>query len=131
AVPGDMARLEDDGTVTLIGRGSTSINTGGEKVHPEEVSAAIKLHPRVADAIVVGVPDERFGQRVAAVVSTRDGADIQLAEIREHLQPLLAGYKAPRQVVVVDRLQYTPQGKPDLRWAATVASAPVAPAERS
>ncbi len=93
------------------------------------MSAAIKLHPRVADAIVVGIPDERFGQRVAAVVSTRDGGDIQLAEIRAHLEPLLAGYKAPRHLVVVGELQYTPQAKPDLRWAATIASPPLEPVE--
>lgn len=118
AIPGDLARPEADGTITLLGRGSTSINTGGEKVHPEEVAVAVKTHPDIVDAIVVGAPDERFGQRVVAVVAPRPGATPTLESVREHLRPLLAGYKAPRQLVVADELRYTPQGKPDLRWAA-------------
>ncbi len=74
AVPGDLARLEDDGTLTLLGRGSSCINTGGEKVHPDEVAHAIKDHPSVADALVVGVPDERFGQAVVALITSNDGS---------------------------------------------------------
>lgn len=123
AIPGDLARPEDDGTITLLGRGSTCINTGGEKVYPEEVAVAVKSHPAVADAIVVGAPDERFGQRVVAVVAARPGARPDLDSVREHLRPLLAGYKAPRQLVVADELRYTPQGKPDLRWAADLVAA--------
>ncbi len=123
AIPGDLARLEADGTVTLLGRGSTCINTGGEKVHPEEVAVALKSHPAVSDAVVVGVPDDRFGQCVAAVVATRDGSTVDLDELRDHLRPILAGYKAPRQLVVVEAIVYTAQGKPDLRWAADVAAA--------
>ncbi len=128
SIPGDLARLEDDGTITLLGRGSTCINTGGEKVHPEEVAAALKEHPAIADAVVVGVPDARFGQRVAAVVVPRGGHTIDLDGAREHLRPLLAGYKAPRHLVVVDAIEYTAQAKPDLRWAADLAATTAASA---
>jgi fatty-acyl-CoA synthase len=117
AVPGDLARPEADGTITLLGRGSTSINTGGEKVHPEEVATAVKSHPAIIDAIVVGAPDERFGQRVVAVIQPAPGAAPTVESVREHLRPILAGYKAPRQLVLADELRYTAQGKPDLRWA--------------
>ena len=121
AVPGDLARLEDDGTLTLLGRGSSCINTGGEKVHPDEVAHAIKDHPSVTDALVVGVPDERFGQAVVALItSTADPAPDHEA-IRTHLRPVLAGYKLPRRVVLVPEIRYTPQGKPDLAWAAAAA----------
>ena len=123
AIPGDLARPEEDGTITLLGRGSTCINTGGEKVHPEEVAVAVKTHPGIADAIVVGAPDERFGQRVVAVVACRPDATPDVDSVRAHLRPLLAGYKAPRQLVVADELRYTPQGKPDLRWAADLVAA--------
>ena len=132
AIPGDLARPEDDGTITLLGRGSTCINTGGEKVHPEEVAVAVKTHPDIADAIVVGAPDARFGQRVVAVVALRPGESTDLDSVRAHLRPLLAGYKAPRQLVVTDDLRYTPQGKPDLRWAADLVatSIPTSTTER-
>lgn len=127
AIPGDMARREADGTITLLGRGSSSINTGGEKVHPEEVTVALKAHPDVADAIVVGAPHPRFGQQVVAVVLPQDpSAPPALETLREHLRPVLAGYKAPRHLVVVDEVRYTPQGKPDVRWAAEVAAASIA-----
>ncbi|MGV3759870.1 MAG: AMP-binding protein, partial [Actinomycetota bacterium] len=126
AIPGDLARPEADGTITLLGRGSSSINTGGEKVHPEEVAVALKTHPDVTDAIVVGTPDERFGQRVVAVVAPRPGTTPDLDDLRAHLRPLLAGYKAPRQLVLADELRYTPQGKPDLRWATDLVAAQAA-----
>lgn len=123
AVPGDEARLESDGTVVLLGRGSTSINTGGEKVHPEEVANAIKTHPAVSDAIVVGVPDQRWGQAVAAVVTVVDGEHAPSVEqLRDHVSAHLASYKAPRHVVVVDGIDYTAQGKPDITWARDVAT---------
>jgi acyl-CoA synthetase (AMP-forming)/AMP-acid ligase II len=126
AVPGDLARREDDGTISLLGRGSTSINTGGEKVHPEEVAAQVKGHPAVVDAIVVGAPHPRFGQQVVAVVTCPPGGSAPtVADLREHLRATLAGYKAPRHVVTVDALRYTAQGKPDVRWAAEVAAASV------
>ena len=82
SVPGDHARIEDDGTITVLGRGSVSINTGGEKVYPEEVESAVKSHPAVFDAVVVGVPDERWGERVVAVVQLRPGATLTARRAR-------------------------------------------------
>ena len=123
SVPGDHALLEADGTVTVLGRGSVSINTGGEKVHPEEVEAALKGHPAVFDAVVVGVPDERWGQRVAAVVQLRPGADEPtVEELAAHARTTLAGYKAPKSVVFVDEVVRSPSGKADYRWAASIAA---------
>jgi acyl-CoA synthetase (AMP-forming)/AMP-acid ligase II len=117
SIPGDFARVEDDGTVTMLGRGSQSINTGGEKVYPEEVEGALKGHPDVFDALVVGVPDERFGQCVAAVVHRREGAHPTLAELDTFVRNEIAGYKVPRKIWWVDEIQRTPAGKPDYRWA--------------
>src|SRR5438067_93965 len=117
AVPGDMATIEADGTITLFGRGSVSINTGGEKVFPEEVEAALKSHPAVFDAVVVGVPDARWGQRVVAVVRPRDGERPTLDELAEHCRAHIAGYKVPRALVLVDDVVRSPSGKPDYRWA--------------
>ncbi len=122
SVPGDHARIEDDGTITLLGRGSVSINTGGEKVYPEEVEAALKGHADVFDAVVVGVPDARFGERVVAVIQTRADAQPTLADLRTHVSTLIAGYKAPRALVVVDAIVRSPSGKPDYRWAKAQAS---------
>jgi acyl-CoA synthetase (AMP-forming)/AMP-acid ligase II len=118
SVPGDDARIETDGTITVLGRGSVSINTGGEKVYPEEVEGALKRNPAVFDAVVVGVPDERWGERVVAVVELRGGADEPSlealdADARKHL----AGYKVPRDAVYVDHVVRSPSGKPDYRWA--------------
>ncbi|MFZ4586029.1 MAG: acyl-CoA synthetase, partial [Acidimicrobiia bacterium] len=121
ALPGDMAILEADGIITLLGRGSVSINTGGEKVYPEEVEMTLKSHPDVFDAVVVGVPDERWGERVAAVVTVRPGAAVSLDELRAHCQAQIAGYKAPRELKVVDELVRSPSGKADYRWAKSVA----------
>ena len=117
AVPGDAARLEADGTITVFGRGSNCINTGGEKVFPEEVEAKLKSHPDVQDAFVVGRPDERFGQRVAAVIAPRPGATPSLDDIRAHLRDHLAGYKLPKEAVFVEAMSYTGPGKPDYKWA--------------
>ena len=117
AIPGDLARVEADGSVTLLGRGSSSINTGGEKVFPEEVEIALKGHPAVFDAVVVGVPDDRFGERVAAVVQARTGRVLDLEEIEHHCRTHLASYKIPRRVVVVEQVQRHPSGKADLAWA--------------
>jgi acyl-CoA synthetase (AMP-forming)/AMP-acid ligase II len=122
SVPGDDARLEDDGTVTVLGRGSVSINSGGEKVYPEEVEGALKAHPDVFDAVVVGVPDERWGERVVAVVEPRDGRTPTLDELAGEARRHVAGYKVPRQVVLVDRIERSPSGKPDYRWAKRIAS---------
>lgn len=120
SIPGDFASLEEDGTITLLGRGSLVINTGGEKVYPEEVEVALKDHPDVYDAVVVGLPDERFGQRVAAVVAPRPGTTVTLEQLTEHCRGRLAGYKLPRQITLVDEVQRTAVGKSDYKWARTV-----------
>jgi fatty-acyl-CoA synthase len=117
AVPGDRARLAKDGTLELLGRDSVTINTGGEKVFAEEVEHALKHHPAVYDAVVVGTPHERWGQQVTAVVRLRDGEvpseEALLAVARGHL----AGYKLPRRFVFVDQIERSPSGKADYRWA--------------
>ncbi len=102
AVPGDFARIETDNRITLLGRGSNCVNTGGEKVFPEEVEMAIKGHPAVYDVLVVGIPDEKFGQAVAAVCELREGASLELDELRDHLREHLSGYKLPRHLTIVD-----------------------------
>ncbi|HOW92974.1 MAG TPA: acyl-CoA synthetase, partial [Mycolicibacterium fallax] len=117
AIPGDYAEVAADGSVTMLGRGSVSINSGGEKIYPEEVEAALKGHPDVFDALVVGVPDERYGQHVAAVVAPRPGAALTLAELDGFVRSEIAGYKVPRSLWVVDEVKRSPAGKPDYRWA--------------
>jgi len=117
AIPGDYAEVDADGSVTMLGRGSQSINSGGEKIYPEEVEAALKGHPDVFDALVVGVPDERFGQCVAAVVHLRPGTSTTLADLDTFVRQEIAGYKVPRKVWWVDEIHRTPAGKPDYRWA--------------
>ena len=122
-MPGDFATVEADGSVTLLGRGSICINSGGEKIFPEEVEAAVRSHPDVMDAIVVGAPDERWGQRVAAIVEPRPGHSApSLESVQEHCRRHVAGYKVPRQLHVVDQVERAPSGKPDYRWAGTVIS---------
>ncbi|WP_168704789.1 acyl-CoA synthetase [Gordonia paraffinivorans] len=120
SIPGDHATIEADGTITMLGRGSVSINTGGEKVFPEEVEGALKAHPDVFDTVVVGVPDERWGQRVAAVIAARDGARPSLESLNDVVRKELAGYKRPRSVWFVDEIKRSPAGKPDYRWGAAV-----------
>ena len=117
AIPGDLARVEDDGTVTLLGRGNTCVNTGGEKVFPEEVEGALKSHPGVFDALVIGVPDERLGQRVAALVQLRPGAAADPGELAEHVRRQLAGYKVPRTIWLAGAIRRTVSGKADYAWA--------------
>lgn len=114
--PGDFATIESDGSITLLGRGSVCINTGGEKVFPEEVEEAVKKHPLVIDSLVVGMPDDRFGQRVVAVVSRRTEA-LDEAELMQATEAHLAGYKMPRQVLWVDEVRRAPNGKADYKWA--------------
>jgi 3-oxocholest-4-en-26-oate---CoA ligase len=121
-MPGDFALLDEDGSITLLGRGAVSINTGGEKVYPEEVEGAVKSHPAIYDAVVVGVPDERWGQRVAALIELREGLTApSLTELQDHCRPLIAGYKLPRTLLVLDRMQRHISGKPDYKWAAQYA----------
>ncbi|HEX9538118.1 MAG TPA: acyl-CoA synthetase [Streptosporangiaceae bacterium] len=116
-VPGDWARVEADGSVTLLGRGNTCVNTGGEKVFPEEVEGALKSHADIFDALVIGVPDERLGQRVAALVQLREGRALDLAALEAHLRGQIAGYKVPRSIWLVDSIGRTAAGKADYGWA--------------
>ena len=118
AVPGDWARREEDGRITLLGRGSSCINSGGEKIFPEEVESVIKAHPSVYDTVVVGAADERWGQTVVALVQPRTGADeLTLQQLQDHCRAHLARYKVPRRLRLVPQVQRTPTGKPDMRWA--------------
>jgi 3-oxocholest-4-en-26-oate---CoA ligase len=122
SIPGDFASVEDDGRIVLLGRGSVSINSGGEKIYPEEVEAAIKSHPDVYDCTVVGVPDDRWGQRVAAVVQVRESGTLTLESVQEHCRQHVAGYKVPRELHLVATIVRSPSGKPDYRWAKDVAT---------
>lgn len=115
SVPGDWAEVNTDGTLKLLGRGSVCINTGGEKVFPEEVEEALKTHPQIRDAVVVGVPDPRFGERICAVVEPVGEAAPTLTEVSEHVREHLAGYKAPRELVVVESIGRAPNGKVDYK----------------
>jgi acyl-CoA synthetase (AMP-forming)/AMP-acid ligase II len=129
-ITGDLAKVATDGSVELLGRGSTSINTGGEKVHPEEVEGIIHGHPAVADVLVVGVPDERWGSAVTAVVQFAPGTSASLEDIVTHCRGQLAGYKVPKHLVVVDRVMRSPAGKADYRWAVATATQGTARAGR-
>jgi 3-oxocholest-4-en-26-oate---CoA ligase len=125
SIPGDWCTVAADGTLELRGRGSVCINTGGEKVHPEEVEEALKLHPSVADAIVVGLPDEKWGEAVAAVVELRPGDPPAEAALREFVRERLAGYKVPKRVIVVSSVGRSPSGKADYKGAKAQALAAV------
>jgi 3-oxocholest-4-en-26-oate---CoA ligase len=118
SVPGDLATIEVDGTILLHGRGSASINSGGEKIFPEEVEAAVKTHPGVFDAIVVGIPDDRFGERVAVALRPKSGTDpLTLEELQEHCRSHIAGYKIPREMLLIEEVPLTAAGKPDAKAA--------------
>ena len=122
SILGDMGTVEADGTIVFLGRGSQCINSGGEKVYAEEVEAVLHAHPAVADALVVPVPDDRYGQQVAAVVEVADGAPVPTAEdLQAHARESLAGYKIPRTIVFVSEVRRTPAGKADYRWAKAAA----------
>ncbi len=121
AITGDTGRLEADGSVTVFGRGSNCINSGGEKVFPEEVEEALRRHATVADVLVTDVADARWGQKVVAVVELRRGATASADELRRHCRAHLAGYKAPKEIVFVDRVVRSPAGKADYRWARAIA----------
>jgi acyl-CoA synthetase (AMP-forming)/AMP-acid ligase II len=123
SLPGDMATIDADGTVHLLGRGSQCINTGGEKVYPEEVEAALKSAPGIADAVVLGAPDSRLGERVVAIVALDDsGTTPVLEQMQAHCRATLAGYKLPRALYVVDSVARTESGKVDYTWACAVVS---------
>src|SRR5256886_1612285 len=117
AVPGDHGRILADGSIVVLGRGSVSINTGGEKVYPEEVEQALRRHPSIYDAVVVGTPDERFGEQVTAVAQLRPGAHATHEELVDLAARHLARYKLPKTTVWVDEITRSPSGKPDYRWA--------------
>jgi fatty-acyl-CoA synthase len=121
--PGDFAKVAADGSLILLGRGGVCINTGGEKVFPEEVEEALKAHESVWDALVVGVPDPRFGERVVAVVSARPGHAIAEAQLGEFIRTRIAGYKTPRKLIVVDEVRRAANGKADYKWARDTALA--------
>ena len=118
--PGDWAIVEADGNLTLLGRGSNCINTAGEKVYPEEVEEAVKRHPEVIDCLVVGIDDEKFGQRVTAVASVRAGSDADGEAIRASLRERIAAFKMPKQLFVVEKVERAPNGKADYKWARKV-----------
>jgi fatty-acyl-CoA synthase len=121
-MPGDWAIVEPDGRLRVLGRGSQCVNTGGEKVFPEEVETELAAHPGIEDCTVVGMPDDRLGQQVVAVVAPVDGLRPSETEVREWVRGRLAGYKAPRRVVFVERVQRLPNGKPDYPWAREAAA---------
>jgi fatty-acyl-CoA synthase len=127
SIPGDYATVEEDGTISLLGRGSVSINSGGEKIYPEEVEEAVKQAAGVADVVVVGVPDDRFGEAVTAVVAPAADHTPDEEEIAEAVERSgLARFKRPRYVVVVDTVPRGPNGKADYAWARETARAHLA-----
>jgi fatty-acyl-CoA synthase len=117
AVPGDRARVEDDGSIRMLGRDSMVINSGGEKIFVEEVEETLRSHPEVADALVVGRPSDRFGQEVTAVVQLRSGAEVSPSELREFVAQSIARFKAPRAVAFCEAISRHASGKPDYKWA--------------
>lgn len=121
SMPGDFAQIEADGRITMLGRGSVSINSGGEKIFPEEVEAAAKAHEAIYDCVVVGVPDEKWGSRVVLVAAARSAAKPSLEEIQTHCRSKIAGYKIPREVHYVNEVPRNPAGKPNYKWAKEVA----------
>lgn len=122
SIPGDMAKYEDDGQMTLLGRGSVSINSGGEKIFPEEVEMALKAHPNVFDCLVVGVKDEKWGQKVVAVIQRRDEQDLFLNDLKESASKYIASYKMPKEIVFSEIIERAPSGKPNYQWAQSYAN---------
>ncbi len=120
-MPGDFARIEDDGTISLLGRGSVSINSGGEKIYPEEVEAALIQHPAVFDASVFGTPNERWGQQVTALVRVREGKSVDAGTLVAHTRTLVADYKVPKAILFVDEVPRTPVGKVDYKRSVAMA----------
>ncbi len=126
SVPGDFAEVNEDGSLHLLGRGSVCINTGGEKVFPEEVEEALKTHPGVRDVVAVGLADTRFGEVICAVVEPTDGVTIELGELADHVKHSLAAYKAPRRLVLVDTIARAANGKVDYKRLTAVAAERIA-----
>jgi fatty-acyl-CoA synthase len=122
SIPGDWCIVEADGTLTLLGRGSACINSAGEKIYPEEVEEALKTHPDVEDALVVGVPDDRWGNAVTAVVQLRQGAALDEEKLRSHVREKIAAYKLPKRVFAVPSMFRAPNGKADYKSAQEHAS---------
>ena len=117
-----MAKYEDDGQMTLLGRGSVSINSGGEKIFPEEVEMALKAHPNVFDCLVVGVKDDKWGQKVVAVIQRRDMQDLFLDDLKESASKYIASYKMPKEIVFSEIIERAPSGKPNYQWAQNYAN---------
>jgi fatty-acyl-CoA synthase len=117
SIPGDYATVDADGTITLLGRGSVCINSGGEKIYPEEVEEAVKTHPAVADCNVVGLPDDRWGQSVNAVVALHPDVVVDDDDIIAHARTQIAAYKAPKRILRTDSFLRSPNGKSDYKWA--------------
>ena len=117
SLPGDRARVGADGAIELLGRDSVTINSGGEKVFPEEVEGALKSHPDVFDVLVVGLPDDRWGEKVTALLQPRPGRTPTLEDLQSHCQSHIAGYKVPRALHLVEEVPRLPNGKPDYRTA--------------
>ena len=117
-----MAKYEEDGQMTLLGRGSVSINSGGEKIFPEEVEMALKAHPNVFDCLVVGVKDEKWGQKVVAVIQRRDEQDLLLDDLKESASKYIASYKMPKEIVFSEIIERAPSGKPNYQWAQNYAN---------
>ena len=117
SIPGDMAKYEEDGQMTLLGRGSVSINSGGEKIFPEEVEMALKAHPNIFDCLVVGVKDDRWGQKVVAVIQRRENEELSLDDIKDVASKYIASYKMPKEIVFSELIERAPSGKPNYQWA--------------
>ena len=117
SIPGDMAKYEEDGQMTLLGRGSVSINSGGEKIFPEEVEMALKAHPNIFDCLVVGVKDDKWGQKVVAVIQRRENDELSLDDIKEVASKYIASYKMPKEIVFSELIERAPSGKPNYQWA--------------
>jgi fatty-acyl-CoA synthase len=117
SIPGDHARVDENGAITLLGRGNNCINTAGEKVFPEEVEEALKTHPAIEDALVLGVPDEKWGQAITGVVKLANGGDFDEQALREHVRAQLAGYKTPKRILIAEINLRAPNGKADYKSA--------------
>ena len=117
SIPGDMAKYEEDGQMTLLGRGSVSINSGGEKIFPEEVEMALKAHPNIFDCLVVGVKDDRWGQKVVAVIQRRENDELSLDDIKDVASKYIASYKMPKEIIFSELIERAPSGKPNYQWA--------------